>query len=99
MAEIKTTGGKNSSDEDETALTETSNSCKFVEHFELFSEKYELLSKLGEGTHGVVHKCRKRDDHKLFAVKSFTYEEEHLSGVKSNFLFMKNLDHPNICKY
>ena len=46
-----------------------------VEHFELFGEKYELMEKLGEGTNGVVHKCKRRDNNKEYAVKSFRFDD------------------------
>ena len=45
----------------------------FVENYELFDEKYELCEKLGEGTNGVVRKCRKRQSGEEFAVKTFTF--------------------------
>ena len=32
-------------------------------------------------------------------MKTFVLEEEYLSGIKSNFLVMKRLNHPNIIKY
>ena len=44
-----------------------------VEKYELFDEKYELCEKLGEGTNGVVRKCRKRQSGEEFAVKTFTF--------------------------
>ena len=39
-------------------------------HFEL---KYELLEKLGEGSNGVVRKCRNKATGEVFAVKTFSF--------------------------
>jgi serine/threonine protein kinase len=66
---------------------------------ELFESKYELLEKIGEGTNGVVRRCKKRSTGEYFAVKSFAVEDEQIPGLKSNFLNMKRLRHPNIIKY
>ena len=57
------------------------------------------MEKLGEGTNGVVRKCKRRQNGEIFAVKSFSFDDEHLPGLKSNFLIMKRLKHPNIIKY
>jgi len=57
------------------------------------------LEKLGEGANGVVRKCKKRQTGEILAVKTFRFEDEHLPGLKSNFLIMKRLNHPNILKY
>ncbi len=34
-----------------------------------------MLQKLGEGSNGVVHRCRKRENDQEFAVKSFQFED------------------------
>ena len=66
---------------------------------ELFEQKYELFEKLGEGTSGVVHRCRKRRTSEEFAAKTFRFEEEHLPALKANFLVLNRLKHPYIIKY
>jgi serine/threonine protein kinase len=66
---------------------------------ELFEGKYDVLEKLGEGSSGVVHRCRRRSSGEDFAVKSFSFEEEHVPGLKSNFLVQKGLSHPSIISY
>ncbi len=58
-----------------------------------------MLEKLGEGSSGVVFKCRKRRTGDEFAAKSFTFEDEHLPALKANFLFLSRLKHPHIIKY
>lgn len=65
-------------------------------HFEL---KYELLEKLGEGSNGVVRKCRNKATGELFAVKTFSFEEEHIAHLKENFMMMKRLRHSCIVRY
>lgn len=39
-------------------------------------ERYEKLSRLGEGSYGVVYKCRDRDTGGLVAVKRFVESED-----------------------
>ena len=39
-------------------------------------EKYEKLSKIGEGSYGVVFKCRHRDSGQVVAIKKFVESEE-----------------------
>lgn len=39
-------------------------------------EKYEKLSKIGEGSYGVVYKCRNRETGSLVAIKKFVESED-----------------------
>lgn len=57
------------------------------------------MNKIGEGTNGVVYRCQRKQNQQEFAVKEFKIEEEDLPALKSNFLVMKRLKHPNIIKY
>ena len=41
------------------------------ESSKLFLQKYEVLGRLGEGTYGVVLKCRRKSDGHLVAIKKF----------------------------
>lgn len=39
-------------------------------------DRYEKLSRLGEGSYGVVYKCRDRENGQLVAVKRFVESED-----------------------
>lgn len=39
-------------------------------------DKYEKLGKVGEGSYGMVFKCRNRDTGDIVAIKKFTESEE-----------------------
>lgn len=39
-------------------------------------DRFEKLSRLGEGSYGVVYKCRDRDTGELVAVKRFVESED-----------------------
>lgn len=39
-------------------------------------DRYEKLSRLGEGSYGVVYKCRDRETGQLVAVKRFVESED-----------------------
>lgn len=39
-------------------------------------EKYEKISKIGEGSYGVVFKCRNKETSALVAIKKFVESEE-----------------------
>jgi hypothetical protein len=87
------------SDHDSTSTIDDNKDKEGFPNYVVFEEKYELLEKIGEGTHGVVRKCRKRRNGDIFAVKSFSFEDEHFSSLKSNFIFMKRLKHSSIIRY
>jgi hypothetical protein len=68
-------------------------------HYQRFAKKYELCEKLGEGSNGVVYRCKKRSTGKEFAAKSFMVEDENIAELKKNFLIIKRLRHPQIIEY
>lgn len=39
-------------------------------------EKYEKICKIGEGSYGVVFKCRNRETNQLVAIKKFVESED-----------------------
>ncbi|BHF78101.1 hypothetical protein SprV_0602121100 [Sparganum proliferum] len=59
------------------------------------------LEKIGEGTYGVVYKCRNKKNSKLAALKKIRLENEE-EGVPSTAIreisLLKELSHPNIVK-
>ena len=57
------------------------------------------MEKLGEGSNGVVYRCRQRKTGEIFAVKSFKFEDEDIPRLKANFLLQKSLNHPSIIRY
>ena len=62
-------------------------------------EKYENLDKVGEGTYGVVYKCRTKDTQDLVALKKIRLENED-EGIPSTAIreisILKQMKHPNI---
>jgi len=63
------------------------------------NDKYTKLEKLGEGTYGVVYKCKYRDTQDLVALKKIRLENED-EGIPSTAIreisILKQLRHPNI---
>ena len=39
-------------------------------------EKYEKISKIGEGSYGIVYKCRNRDTGQIVAIKRFMESDD-----------------------
>jgi len=62
-------------------------------------EKYQKIEKLGEGTYGVVYKCKNKDNQDFVAVKKIRLENED-EGIPSTAIreisILKQLKHPNI---
>ena len=49
---------------------------KYIFKMMLITDKYEKLCKIGEGSYGVVFKCRNRDNHQIVAIKKFVESED-----------------------
>ena len=62
-------------------------------------DKYERLEKLGEGTYGIVYKCRDLRTGEMVALKKIRLEKED-DGVPSTAIreisLLKGLKHPNV---
>jgi serine/threonine protein kinase len=63
------------------------------------TEKYQRLDKLGEGTYGVVYKCRNIETQEIVALKKIRLENED-EGIPSTAIreisILKQMRHPNI---
>ncbi|XP_064622143.1 cyclin-dependent kinase-like 1 isoform X3 [Lineus longissimus] len=62
-------------------------------------DKYERLGKIGEGSYGVVFKCRNKDTGQLVAIKRFVESEEDPLIKKiamREIRMLKQLKHPNL---
>lgn len=62
-------------------------------------ERYEKLGKLGEGSYGIVYKCRNRDTGQIVAIKKFAESEDDPLIRKialREIRLLKNLKHPNL---
>lgn len=62
-------------------------------------DRYEKLSRLGEGSYGIVYKCRDRETGQLVAVKRFVESEDDPAIRKialREIRLLKNLKHPNL---
>ncbi|XP_055879191.1 cyclin-dependent kinase-like 1 isoform X2 [Biomphalaria glabrata] len=62
-------------------------------------DKYEKINKIGEGSYGVVFKCRNRETSQLVAIKKFVESEEDPLIKKiamREIRMLKQLKHPNL---
>lgn len=57
------------------------------------------MEKIGEGAHGVIHRCIDRQTKEECAVKTLALEKEHILHLRTNFMDIKGLKHPNILTY
>lgn len=64
-----------------------------------FSDRFEELEVLGEGTVGLVKKCRDTETDKLYAVKMIqTRDEEMVLNMKAEFEHITKLQHENVIR-
>lgn len=62
-------------------------------------EKYEKIAKIGEGSYGIVFKCRNRDNSQLVAIKKYVETEDDPLIKKialREIRMLKQLKHPNL---
>ena len=63
--------------------------------------RYERLEKLGEGTYGIVYKCRDRETNEIVALKKIRLEHAD-EGIPSTAIreiaLLQELNHPNIVR-
>lgn len=86
---------------DNFGFSSTSSEEVLSETFEenVFEEKYSLLEKIGEGCNGSIYKCIYKPNSKVYAVKKFKVEQEHILGLKRDFITLKELNHSSVCRY
>jgi serine/threonine protein kinase len=63
-----------------------------------FSEKYENIKEIGNGTYGSVFKIRNTISKKIYACKKILIENEIIYCVYNELIAWKTFDHPNIIK-
>ncbi|KAI6185350.1 Protein kinase domain-containing protein [Aphelenchoides besseyi] len=62
-------------------------------------DKYERLSKIGEGSYGVVFKCRNKDTGQMVAIKKFVESDDDPAIKKiamREIRMLRQLKHPNL---
>jgi serine/threonine kinase 3 len=62
-------------------------------------EIFEMLEKLGEGSFGIVCKCRHKKDNKIYAVKVIEMEGEDDSAIRREIDILKVCDSDLIVRY
>jgi serine/threonine protein kinase len=65
-------------------------------------QRFEFLSKLGEGSFGMVAAARDKQTGKMVAIKKIKMTKKH-DGIPASALreigILKHLNHPNIVRY
>ena len=65
-------------------------------------EDFEYLQLLGEGTFSYIVKVRSKKNFGIYALKRINLSEvpvEERKGLQNEEIFLKKLNHPNVCKY
>eukprot|EP01084_Bolivina_argentea_P215499 365865_1 len=73
----------------------------FIQHINDMKLKYLIGKKIGAGSYGIIRKCKRKSDGKMFAVKTISLKYLNASdkqGVDSEIYFLSILKHPNIVK-
>lgn len=67
----------------------------------LLGDRYEIISRLGVGSFGVVYKVKRLSDEKIVAVKEVRLESfaSNKPSVEGEFSIFPHLTHPNIATY
>lgn len=84
-------------DEDKGVETLTAHGTTITET--TFEDRFEEFGVLGEGTTGIVKRCRERLTGKMFAVKEIhSRDDELLENWRSEFKHLVKLSHENIIR-
>lgn len=63
------------------------------------SERFEILTKLGEGSYGSVYKALDRTDSKLVAIKVLEVENEDTAELMKEINILRECSSPHIVQY
>ncbi|KAL4466513.1 hypothetical protein ABPG72_000720 [Tetrahymena utriculariae] len=64
-----------------------------------YHDKYTTLEKIGQGSLGLVSRCRCVSTQKEYAVKTIGFKDgEHLLNISREFFLLQSLKHPNVVR-
>ena len=63
--------------------------------------KYEVLGVVGEGSYGIVYKCKNKETGQYVAIKRFKEVEDDLvkKTMKRELKMLQKLHHPNVVDF
>ncbi|KAL4427360.1 hypothetical protein ABPG74_002331 [Tetrahymena malaccensis] len=64
-----------------------------------YQDKYTTLEKIGQGSLGLVSRCKCVSTQKEYAVKTIGFKDgEHLLNISREFFLLQSLKHPNVVR-
>lgn len=66
---------------------------------EAFESLYQLGRKIGEGSNGLVRECLHLKKMKVYACKSFMFDDENVPYLKKTFITVRGLNSPSFIRY